>query len=273
MRLLVSGLRKLRRRLATWVTFGLLAGLLVLILVATGATYDQAANAPGAAGRRALLTFPAAYDSVVAFIIGLGGLLAVVYGAAVAGSEWTWGTLKNAVARGESRSRYVVATFAAIAIVVVVGLLFAFVLGVGAAAVGANLAGIPTDGIRDADTLAGLPERLARTAFAVIEEASLGFTIATLFRSQLAGIGVGIATYFGEQFAGIFLPDVMKWLPFDAATAVLGNPGQIGGGGGNGGGIEVTALEPNVALVVVGAWLIGSIVVSALFTERAEITG
>jgi ABC-type transport system involved in multi-copper enzyme maturation permease subunit len=270
-RILISGLRKLRRRLATFVTFGLLAGLLVLILVATGATPEGAGGGQGAAAaRRALLTFPAAYDSVIAFIVGLGGLLAVVYAAAVAGSEWTWGTLKNAVARGESRTRYVVGTFASVAFVIIVGLLATFAIGIGAAYVGATIAGIPTDGVNDADTLARLPERLARMAFAVTEEGALGFAIATLFRSQLAGIGVGIAAYFGEQFAGIFLEDITKWLPFDAATAVLGDPGAIGGGGG---GIEVAALDPNTAVVVVAAWLIGAIVVSAIFTERAEITG
>ena len=271
MRLFASGLRKLSRRLATWVTFGLLAGLLVLILVATGATYEQAGDAPGAVGRRALLTFPGAYDSVLAFIVGLGGLLAVVYGAAVAGSEWTWGTLKNAVARGESRSRYVIVTFAAVAAVVLVGLAVTFAIGVGSAVVGSNLAGISTAGVSDSATLGALPERLARTGFAIVEEGALGFAIATLFRSQLAGIGAGIALYFGEQFAGLFLPDIMQWLPFDAATAVLGEQAGIGGPGG--GGIEVTALDPNTALVVVAAWLIGAIVVSALFTERAEIGG
>ena len=39
----------------------------------------------------------------------------MVYGAAIAGSEWTWGTLKAAVARGESRSRYQLLSFASIA--------------------------------------------------------------------------------------------------------------------------------------------------------------
>ena len=56
--------------------------------------------------------FPGAYDLILSFILGLGGLFAVIYGAAIAGSEWSWGTLKNAVARGESRSRYMLRTFA-----------------------------------------------------------------------------------------------------------------------------------------------------------------
>jgi ABC-2 type transport system permease protein len=54
-----------------------------------------------------LVTFPGAYDlGCSTFIIGLGGLFAMIYGAAIAGSEWSWGTLKSAVARGESRVRY-----------------------------------------------------------------------------------------------------------------------------------------------------------------------
>ena len=44
----------------------------------------------------------------------------------------------------------------------------------------------------------------------------IGFAVATLARSQLAGIGVGIALYFGEAFASIFLPDIVKYLPFAA---------------------------------------------------------
>ncbi len=209
MRLYASGLRKLGRRLATWVTFGLLAGLLVLILIAVGATSDRAgANTAQRAAALGLITFPGAYDSILSFILGLGGLFGVVYGAAIAGSEWTWGTLKNAVARGESRARYVLLSFASIAVVIALGLLFAFVTGVAAALVAAGLANVPTSGLNDAATLGRLPGHLLKGWLAITEEAALGFAIATLARSQLAGIGAGIAFYFGETFAGIFLPDV-----------------------------------------------------------------
>ena len=97
-----------------------------------------------------------------------------------------------------------------------------------------------------------------------------GFAIATLARSQLAGIGVGIAVYFGEQFASIFLPDIVKYFPFNAASAVVATPEGFGGGGG---GATLPQLEPNVALLVVTAWLFGALVVTAVFTERAEISG
>ena len=265
MRLFVSCLQKLATRMATLLTFGLLAGLLVMIDLAVATTGGRGGREGG--NPLALITFPGAYDLILSFLFGLGGLFAVIYGAAIAGSEWTWGTLKTAVVRGESRSRYMLATFAAIAVVLAVGLFIAFVIGVAAAAVGATIAGVGLAGIDDTAALARLPELFARGWVAITATAALGFAVATLSRSQLAGIGVGIAFYFGETFAGIFLPDVVRYLPFHLSSAA------VGGGSGFGGPPDAGALTVGTALVLVTVWLIGSLVVAAGFSERAEITG
>ena len=275
MKLFMSGLRKLVRRQATWLTFGLLAGLLVLIVVAVGATSDR----PGAseaerAAALSLVTFPGAYDQILSFILGLGGLFAVIFGAAIAGSEWTWGTLKNAVARGQSRSYYTLVSFASIAFVIAIGLVVTFAIGVIAALFGANLAGTSTAGLTDSTTLARLPEQFARGWLAIIMEGAIGFTVATLARSQLAGIGAGIGLYFASNFAAIFLPDIVKYLPFSVATASVATGAASGAGfGRGGGGFQVAALDANTALVLVVVWLIGALAVAAVFTERAEISG
>jgi ABC-2 type transport system permease protein len=270
MRLFVSALRKLAPRMATLLTFGLLAGMLVLIDVAVVATRGVGAAGPGRPENvLALITFPGAYDQILSFILGLGGLFAVIYGAAIAGSEWTWGTLKTAVARGESRSRYLLATFAAIAVVLAIGILFTAVVGVIAAAVGATVAGIGLSGIGDRAALEALPEHFLRGWVAITETAALGFAVATLARSQLAGIGVGIALYFGETFAGLFLPDVVKYLPFHLATAAVG--GSTGFAPVPSAGGLVMSID--TALVLVAVWLLGSVAVAAGFGERAEITG
>jgi ABC-2 type transport system permease protein len=267
MRLLIAALRKLARRPATFVTFGLLVGLLGLILIAVGATAHQRTGR-GAQESLLLVTFPGAYTFILSFVLGLGGLFAVIYGAAVAGSEWSWGTLKGAIARGESRSRYQLLSFLAIALFVGLGLVLALGAGIVLALIGANLAGVSTAGLGDTATLKTLPELLGRAWLAIVEEGALGFAIATLARSQLAGIGAGIGVYFGEQFASIFLPDIVKYLPFNAASAVVATSGAAGPGGA-----AVSRLEPNTALVVVAAWLVGALVVTVLFTERAEISG
>jgi ABC-2 type transport system permease protein len=265
MRLFRSGLQKLTTRMATLLTFGLLAGLLVMIDLAVATT----GGGSGEEGRNALalVTFPGAYDLILSFMFGLGGLFAVIYGAAIAGSEWTWGTLKTSVVRGESRSRYLLTTFAAIAVVLAVGLLVTFLIGVAAAAVGATIAGIGLDGIGDTAAMGRLPELFVRGWVAVTATAALGFAVATLARSQLAGIGVGIAFYFGETFAGIFLPDVVRYMPFHLSQAA------VGGGSGFGGAPDPGALPIGTALFLVTVWLVGSLVVAAGFSERAEITG
>jgi len=267
MRIFLASIRKLVRRPATWVTILLLIGLLVLVFVAVGATYRQTIDQPGARNSLLLLTFPGAYLLVLSFILGLGGLLAVIYGAAIAGSEWSWGTLKAAVARGEGRTRYMLFSFAAIALMVGVGLLIAFAIGVLAALLGAGLAGVSTSGLGDSQTLGALPEQLGRGWIAIVEEAALGFAVATIARSQLAGVGVGIALYFGEQFAGLFLPDIVKYLPFQAANAVVAVGEEVSSQQ------VVRNLDPNTALLVVVAWPVGALVVSSLVTERAEIGG
>jgi len=274
-RIFRSGLRKLVGRPASIVTVGLLSGLLVLIIVATAAVSQRSGTPRAQAEALLLVTFPGAYDIILSFILGLGGLFAVIYGAAIAGSEWGWGTLKNAVARGESRSRYMLLSFAAISVMVAVGLGLTFVIGVVAAIAGATIANVPTTGLSDAATLGRLPEEFLRGWFAVTEEAALGFAIATLARSQLAGIGAGIAFYFGETFATLFLPDIVKYLPFAvarASVAISGSAAAAANGGG-GPGAAASLGDANTALVLVGVWLVGSLVVALGFTERAEITG
>lgn len=269
MRLVRSGVRKLVRRPATWVTLVLMIGLLAITFLAVGATYRQLPDAESRRASELLLRFPGAYAFVLAFILGLGSLLAVIYAAAIAGSEWSWGTLKNAVARGASRTGYTLAHYAAVLIMVMVGLLVAFGIGVVTATLGAAVAGLPLDGLSDAETLGRLPEQIVRGWIALAMSAAIGFAVATVTKSQLAGIGVGIALYFGEQFSSLFLPDIVKWLPFAAAGSVISG----GSGGLTAGGAVPEGLDPNTALLVTLGWLAGSLAVASLVTERAEIGG
>jgi len=268
MRMFVSGIRKLVRRPASWVTFGLAAGLVSLVFVAVGATLGRTADPRAALAGRLLVTFPGAYPAVLAAVLSFGSLFAVIYGAAVAGSEWSWGTLKNAVARGESRTVYSVAQYLAVVLMVLLGLLLAFLVGILAAMLGAVLGGVPLTGLGDGETLARLPGQVARGWVALAMSAAVGFAVATIAKSQLAGIGVGIGLYFGEQFSRLFLPDIVQYLPFAAAGAVIsaGERPSLGGGAG-------PMLDATTALVVTLAWLVGSIVVASIATERAEIGG
>jgi hypothetical protein len=191
------------------------------------------------------------------------------YGAAVAGSEWSWGTLRLDATRGESRATYTLLSFAGLAILIACGLLITYGASVLTGFVGASLGGLPTEGIFDPEASGSLPGKLAWAWIAITTLGAVGFATATIARSQLAGIGLGIAIYFGGTFLTIFLPDIVKWLPFNAASAVI----AAETGHAIGRGFSVPYLEPDMALLAVTAWLVGSIVVAATYVDHADITG
>jgi ABC-type transport system involved in multi-copper enzyme maturation permease subunit len=272
-RLFRSNVRKLVRRPATFVTFLLLIGLVLLIMLAVTAAAKQTTDAQSGLASRTFLTFPGAWALILSVVLGIGGLLAVTYGAAIAGSEWAWGTLKAAIARGESRWRYAVAGFAAVAVVTWVGMLLAYAAGIAAAIAGASVSGLSLSGLGDMSQLGEMPGLLARAGLALAMEAAIGFAIATIARSQLAGIGVGIGVYFAEGIASIFVPGIIKWFPFASASAMLS--GASGAAATTGGALATGSnrLDPDFAVLVVAAWLVGALVVAAVWTERAEISG
>jgi hypothetical protein len=272
MRLLGSNLGKLRRRPASWVTLLLLVGLLILIILLVTVASRSARDPQAELASQLFLTFPGAYELVMSMVLGIGGLLAVTYGAAIADSEWGWGTLKAAVARGESRILYTLTNYAGVAVFTWIGIAIAFLVGVLVSALGATISGISLSGMGDAEALRRLPELFGRAGLAMAMNAALGFAIATVARSQLAGIGVGIGVFFAEGIAGIFAPDLIQWFPFAASSAVVAGGSELGGGAG-GGGALTTRLDPETAIVVVAAWLVASLVVASLWTERAEISG
>ena len=273
MRLLRANLRKLIRRPATWVTFLLLVGLLALIFLAIVVSTQQTEDRESALAARLVVTFPGAYLAILGIVFGIGGLLAVTYGGAIGGSEWTWGTLKAAVARGESRTRYTVLGYLGVAVFAVVGMIAAFLVGVLFAAIGALLLNVPMSGIADGGAIRDLLPVFGRAGLALSMDVALGFAIATIARSQLAGIAVGIGVYFAEGIAGLFLPDVVKWFPFAAASAVVAGGSNVVVTGGSSGGPASVRLDGDVAVIVCAAWLLGSLVVASLWTERAEISG
>jgi ABC-type transport system involved in multi-copper enzyme maturation permease subunit len=278
-RLLQGELRKLIKRPASRIT--LILQLVIILLLYVVAATSLRAISPGATsagaeqsrvGLKLLLTFPGAYAGVIGLITGLGGLLAVGYGASAAGADWNWGMVKVAIARGESRSRYILAKLLAVVLLVGLGLLISWGVGVVTAIAAAAVAGIDLSGVTDTSVVGTLPEQLLRGFWGMAEEAAIGFAIATFARSQLAGLGAGIALYFVEQFSTFFLPDIVRYLPFHVATSALRITTNAPGNGAGGASL-VPPLDPNFSLLLVTVYLVVAAVAAALIVERAEITG
>jgi ABC-2 type transport system permease protein len=267
--LLSVALLKLRRRPATWVVSLILIGLIALVFAALGLSAGQSERLGERMQVDLLLRFPAAYTVVAGMILSLGGLLAVAYGAAVIGADWAWGTIRAIIGRGEGRVRYALTTFAAVAIVLALIVLVTFAIGAVVAILAADAAGLGSAGATDPDTLADLPALVARTWLGVTEEAAIGFAIAMIFRSQLAGIGAGVALYFAEAFLFLvpMFRGVLVYFPFSVASAMV--PATDLGGGGLG---ATSTLDPDSALVWVVAYLVLALTVAATALWRAQIT-
>lgn len=270
MALLRMSLLKLFWRPATWVVLLILTALIIVVFLGLAASAGQTERMGDEFQVRLLLDFPTAYTMVVGVILGFGGLLAVAYGAAIIGADWAWGTIRTIIARGESRVRYTLITFLAIALVLGIGVLLTFGIGGAAAVVAAEMAGLGSDGATDPGTVAAIPDQLARTWLGVTQQAAIGFAIAMLFRSQLAGIGAGLAFYFAELFLGLVpvLRDALPYFPFSVAGAVVPAAEGLGDGGFGTG----TTLDSDTAVVWSVGYLAMALVIASLAARRAQIT-
>jgi len=272
MALLHISLVKLARRPASWIVLAVLLGLVALVFIGLAASASQITDPQDSLQVSLILAFPNAYLVLVGIMLSFGGLLAVVYGSAISGAEWTNGTIRAVVARGESRVRYPLMTFAAIAIAIAVAVVITFVVGALVAVVAAGMADRPTDTAFETDTLLSIPDLLARSWLGVTEQAAIGFAIAMLFRSQLAGIGAGLAFYFGQIFLALIPPltDVLPYFPLNVATAVVGDADGFGDGGGFGGG--QTTIDGEQAVVLAIVYTLIALGIAVLATWRAQIT-
>lgn len=284
-RLVGAELLKLRRRWASYVVLGVLVMLMALVYLLIGALSGRASG--GGTGVNLILRFPNAYSVINQFVFGLGSLLAVAYAAAIGGADWTWGVLRVVVARGEGRTRYVIAKAMGIAIVLVIGVLVAYAVGVlftmVAAGIASTAAGSPLGGT-GTETLW---KSLVLGTFVLLQRATIGYAVAVLTRSQVAGVVVGIILYLGESIlatiltvmslgrsfsgGGLAQQDTQwyQYLPFSIGDSVLAAAASSLPSDLSEALLRPVPLEQ--AVVVTGVYLVVALAIASLATERAEI--
>jgi ABC-type transport system involved in multi-copper enzyme maturation permease subunit len=226
-RLIRAELLKARRRQATWVLLVVPLGLTGLIYLLIGGSIGGVACDIALIdfGQSCIVEFPAAYALIDQFAFTtLGGLLAIVFAAAFVGADWNWGVLRNVIARGESRSRYLLAKAAGLAIVLLAGTLIIFFFALLMTFVTALLNGVLVGNPLRGRGLEDLVANFSLGYLVVLERAALGLAVAVVLRSQLAGAVVGIVLYLGE---GI----VTTYLTFTAVARHFGDGPGFGGTG------------------------------------------
>ena len=285
MRLIAAELLSLRKRAATYVVLAVLLVLMALVYLLAGLA---ASSQPGSAGT-ATFAFPGAYGVIGLFVFGLGSLLSVAYAAAVAGGDWSWGIPRVVLSRGESRVNYVLAKAAAVGIALAVGVLVAYAAGIALTYVGAAISGSSVGNPLSGNSPRRLFDSLALGFPVLLERAAIGFAVATVLRSQLAGVVVGIVLYIGESILtgvlvglalfgrGVFSlepfgPEWYQFLPFSIGDSVLAAANGSSGPDPSVGDVLLRPVPPEVALPGVLLYLVACLVVSALLVRRAQIT-
>lgn len=260
MRLLRASLLKLWRRPATRRTFLVVAGILALIYLSIAGSIQQLPP-DQRQGIESILVFPAAYSGLGTFLVSFGSIAVAALAGLAAGAEWAWGTFRVAVARGESRVRYVVATFAALAILAAIACVLLYIVGVVLTIVGDVLGGVDPGNPADPDGLARVPAIVIGGAAAVITSAAIGFALSFVLRNQIAGIVGVVALSIGEQLLSIVIPDDLEqYGPTTSGSLLVTNAGATGFGG-----------DWPVLLLVTSAYTAIAIVAAAVFARRADV--
>ncbi len=279
-RLVNAELLKLRRRWASYVVLGVLLGLMALVYLLIGLT------SRGSEVSDQVLRFPGAYSVINQFVFGLGSLLAVSYAAAVGGADWNWGVLRVIVARGEGRSRYVLAKYIGVAIACAIGVVIAYTVGVVLTMLSASLAGGSAGDPFAGGGGATMLRSVGYGTFVLLERAAIGFAVAMLMRSQVAGVVVGIVLYLGESILSTILVVInlrgeglarlqvqdtqwFQFLPFSIGDSVLSAAAPSIGND-----VSSMLLQPvslGVAVAATAVYLVLALGVAMLATERAEI--
>ena len=281
---------KLRRRWATYVVplTGIILMGLIFLLVGASARRIGGGDIGGSdtSGVEGVLAFPFAFRVIDALVFVLGSYLAIAYAAAVAGADWSWGIMRVVISRGEGRIRYVLAKAIGLAIVLVIGLMVTYAFGIlftyMAGALGGFSVGNPITGGNGGE----LFQSFWRGSVVLLERCSLGFAVAMILRSQLAGVVIGIAVAVAEPIlttilgaldrisdqSGPFRETGTHWyqyLPFN-----IGNSVFYGGGSVTDVGTFTQQSLPFwqalAGVLIYTALFIG---VACLRTRRAEISG
>ncbi len=241
MRLIGAELLKMRRRMMTYVLLITLITVMTLVFVVVGSVAGSFFQEVGNGFGRELPAIP--FNSVYAItgelVFGLGSLLVIIYVGGIVGGDYSWGVLRNAFSRGESRIAYALAKAAALAIVVSIGVSIAFVIGALMVLGVATTARIDLGSPFTADALTDLVKALGLGLLVLFERGAIGFAVSVVLRSQVAGIVVGVILYIAEPFISNILtvvslinqtgvstgpsttPDRSQFLPFSIGSSVL----------------------------------------------------
>jgi ABC-type transport system involved in multi-copper enzyme maturation permease subunit len=171
-----------------------------------------------------MIVLPDAMQNVFNSIPGLGIILVAIMAASTIGNEYAWGTLRQTLARGTSRPRYLTSKLVSIGIATLIGVLIAIAVGLTAT--------IITSMVIEGEIIWGslvgyFFTSLGRTLLVLVVYISMATFFAVLLRSSGLGIMVTIAWFIGESIIGGLLSMSSGWLADIPQYLIMFNTNEL----------------------------------------------
>jgi len=211
--MLAAELLKVRGRWLAWVLWLVLVAILALTTFGPYLDWKGGGLSLEDFERQAFV-LPWALTSILDTIQSLGSILLGIVAASLVGTEYSWGTVRSCLVRGQTRSHYLLTKLLGLSAVGLVLLATASAVGLIFTLITTRLADQPiTLNVPDGPSLPEIPLMFLRSAYSVLPYALVAFFLAELFHSTAAGVGGGLVYVVVE---GIIL-------------AILGNLGGVAG--------------------------------------------
>jgi len=129
----------------------------------------------------------------------LGVILLAILAASSAGTEHGWGTVRQALIRGQSRSQYLTTKLLGIALMGGLGFLLAFAVGLGFSALATALADRPiTLDVPGGPSLPEVALMALRSAYGILPYVLMAFSLSVVGRSTTLGLAGSLIYLFVE---------------------------------------------------------------------------
>jgi len=200
---------KLRKRWMPYVLLLVLLASILIPLVFTYINYQSEVSEFQTPMWKEALVLPTAMEGVFNSVPGLGMILVAILAASAVGTEYGWGTLRQTLARGTSRPRYLTSKLLSIAIITFIGVIIAVAVGLIATIITSMLV---EGGIEWGSFIGYFMASLGRTLLVLVVYISMATFFSVLLRSSALGIMVTIAWIIGDSIIGGLLSMSTGWL-------------------------------------------------------------
>jgi ABC-type transport system involved in multi-copper enzyme maturation permease subunit len=226
------------------------------------------------------MNMPGNWNAQERFLIERFVLLGIILAGTLVGAEYSLGTVRLMFTRGPTRLQFLFAKIAVLVICVVPTLLFVILLGSGAGAVMAHLAGVGAGlGFMTADTFGHFVLFVLLGMLFWLSYMLMALFFGTLGRSTIAGIVGPLVWLLIEPVLTGFLsgaPGFVQYIP----NYFLGNNllslihSQMGALGilGNDSAVQPSAYSAGQPFLVIAVYLIAFVGVACWLTVRRDVT-